>query len=408
MKICFIANNNIGFGLSGGDRIFTELIKGWQTHAHIQLMGCQEAIDIAMRNQADVQFLKTAEANTHVRLGIGGLLMHTYRRLKAGVNALKTFEQKLKDVDVVYSTSDFYPDFYPAYLMKRRNPKIIWIAGYYLFAPAPWAKVTPYKGLQRLRGLVYWLMQRPSSYLVNKYADKVFVTSEPDVNAFVNPCRAKEDVIVVQGGVDVTASEEFLRQSNGDDQQMVSPPSSLLPPPSKKYDACFMGRLHYQKGVLILVDIWKRVCEKKSDATLAMIGNGPLEEEARTKIKALGLERNIELLGFMDGEKKFDVFKQSKIMVHPATYDSGGMAAAEGMAWRLPGVSFDLEALKTYYPQGMVKIPCFDEQQFADAVLRLLNDPSYYDEQARLAHELILNVWDWKKRAENVWQAMRL
>jgi glycosyltransferase involved in cell wall biosynthesis len=169
-----------------------------------------------------------------------------------------------------------------------------------------------------------------------------------------------------------------------------------------------MGRLHYQKGVLILVDIWKRVCEKKSDATLAMIGNGPLEEEARTKIKALGLARNIELLGFMDGEKKFDVFKQSKIMVHPATYDSGGMAAAEGMAWRLPGVSFDLEALKTYYPQGMVKIPCFDEQQFADAVLRLLNDPSYYDEQARLAHELILNVWDWKKRAENVWQAMRL
>jgi glycosyltransferase involved in cell wall biosynthesis len=149
------------------------------------------------------------------------------------------------------------------------------------------------------------------------------------------------------------------------------------------------------------------VCEKKQEARLAMIGNGPLEEEARTKIKALGLERNIELLGFMDGEKKFEVFKQSKIMVHPATYDSGGMAAAEGMAWNLPGVSFDLEALKTYYPQGMVKIPCYDEQRFADAILRLLNDPPYYKEQARLAHELILNVWDWKKRAEFVWKAMK-
>jgi hypothetical protein len=84
------------------------------------------------------------------------------------------------------------------------------------------------------------------------------------------------------------------------------------------------------------------------------------------------------------------------------------MAAAEGMAWRLPGVSFDLEALKTYYPQGMVKIPCYDEHCFADTILRLLSDKDFYEEQAQLAHELILNVWDWKRRAEFVWQAMRL
>jgi len=391
MKICFISNNTIGLGFSGGDRIFTELIKGWKNHATIQLMGAEEAILISKRNGVDVEFLQVSEMNAHVRCGIMGLFRHTYQRFKAGIQALKTFEWELKDVDVVYSVSDFYPDFYPAYLLKRRNPKITWIAGYYLFAPAPWAKDTPYKGLQRLRGLVYWLMQRPSYYLVKKYADKVFVTSEPDVKHFITSKRSREQIIVVQGGVDVTASEEYHRQGAGG---------------AKQYDACFIGRLHYQKGVLILIDIWKKVCEEKSDAKLAMIGDGPLEEEARTKIKALGLEQNIELLGFMDGEKKFEVFKQSKVMVHPATYDSGGMAAAEGMAWRLPGVSFDLEALKTYYPQGMVKIPCFEEQQFADAILRLLNDPSYYDEQAQLAHELILNVWDWKKRAENVWKAM--
>ena len=162
MKIVFIANNNIGFGLSGGDRIFSELINGWKQHTPVQLMGCQEAIDIALRNGAEVPFLKTAETNEHVRLGIGGLLVHTWQRVRAGIQALKTYEGQLKDADVVYSVSDFYPDFYPAYLLKRRNPQITWIAGYYLFAPAPWAKVPPYQGMQRLRGLVYWLMQRPS------------------------------------------------------------------------------------------------------------------------------------------------------------------------------------------------------------------------------------------------------
>lgn len=391
MKICFISNNNIGLGFSGGDRIFTELIKGWKAHAHIQLMGAEEAILISKRNGVEADFLQISEMDHHPHYGLVGLFRHTYQRLKAGIQALKTFEQELKDVDVVYSTSDFYPDFYPAYLMKRRNPKLVWSAGYYLFVPAPWTKNSPYKGMQRLRGLVYWLMQRPSYYLVNKYADKVFVTSEPDVKYFLTAKRSRDQIIVVQGGVDVTASEEYLRQGSG---------------VAKKYDACFIGRFHYQKGVLILIDIWKKVCDKKSDAKLAMIGNGPLEDEARTKIKALGLEQNIELLGFMDGEKKFEVFKQSKVMVHPATYDSGGMAAAEGMAWRLPGVSFDLEALKTYYPQGMVKIPCYDEQRFADTIVRLLSDADFYEKQAHLAHELIMNVWDWRKRSETVWQAM--
>jgi len=425
MKICFISNNNIGLGFSGGDRIFTELIKGWKSYATIQLMGSEEAILISRRNGVEAEFLQISEMNAHVHCDIWGLLKHTCQRLKAGIQALKRFEQALKDVDVVYSTSDFYPDFYPAYLMKQRHPKIIWIAGYYLFAPAPWAKVTPYKGLQRLRGLVYWLMQRPSYYLINNYADKVFVTSEPDVRHFITAKRSRDQIIVVQGGVDVTASEEYLRQSSGIRGQekgnskletgehplssSIGPlTADLRSPASPKYEACFIGRFHYQKGVLLLIDIWKKVCEKKPDAKLAMIGNGPLEEEARIKIKALGLEQNIELLGFMDGEQKFEIFKQSKVMVHPATYDSGGMAAAEGMAWRLPGVSFDLEALKTYYPQGMVKIPCYDEQQFAEAVLRLLHDPAFYDQQAQLAHELILNVWDWRKRAELVWRAMRL
>jgi glycosyltransferase involved in cell wall biosynthesis len=139
-----------------------------------------------------------------------------------------------------------------------------------------------------------------------------------------------------------------------------------------------------------------------------VIGDGHLAVEVREKITRLGLSANVDLLGFRDGEEKFEIFKQSKLMVHPATYDSGGMAAAEGMAWGLPGVSFDLEALKTYYPKGMVKVPCFDEEAFAGAILRLLGDTAFYWEQAADAHALIVDVWDWRKRAEKVFRSLNL
>ncbi|NLG66068.1 MAG: glycosyltransferase family 4 protein, partial [Actinobacteria bacterium] len=286
-----------------------------------------------------------------------------------------------------------YPDLVPAWLLKRRRPRVLCIAGYYLFAPPPWARDTPYKGRHALRGLVYWLMQRPSYWLVRRYADVVFVTSEPDVQRFVTRRRGRERVIVVQGGVDVTASEAWLASDEA------------LPVPQRRYDACFVGRLHYQKGVLLLPDIWRHVCARRPGARLALIGNGHLETDLQRKITAMGLHDNIALLGFRDGPEKYEIFKQSKVMVHPATYDSGGMAAAEGMAWRLPGVSFDLEALKTYYPRGMVKVPPGDTQAFADAVLRLLDDEAWYARVADEAHALIVEVWDWRQRAERVFRA---
>ncbi|MFN4217503.1 MAG: glycosyltransferase, partial [Brevinematales bacterium] len=69
-------------------------------------------------------------------------------------------------------------------------------------------------------------------------------------------------------------------------------------------------------------------------------------------------------------------------------------AMAEGMAFGLPGVSFDLEALKTYYPQGVIKTPCFDIQQFAENVLRLLDDSHLYAKLSKQAIDLVTNVWD--------------
>ncbi len=394
-KICFFSNNNIGLGFSGGDRIFTELLKGWKPHAEMMLLGSEEAITISRRNGVDVTFLQSAPLNPNPQCGLFSLLTHTWRRIKAGIQALKTYSNELQNVDAVYSVSDFWPDFLPALVLKRRRPDICWIAGYYLFTPAPWSKETPYKGKQRLRGLISWLMQRPSYFLVKRYADKVFVTSEPDVQCFVTKRRSRDNVLIIQGGVDITAPQRYLASGN------------ITPIEKRHYDACFIGRLHYQKGVLIILDIWHLLCNVRPKAKLAMIGDGHLKNEVRDKIIALGLQDNVEMLGFLDGERKFEVFKQSKLMVHPSTYDSGGMAAAEGMAWRLPGVSFDLEALKTYYPKGMVKIPCYDEQQFADAILRLLTDKAFYEQYAEEALSLILEVWDWRKRAERVWQALQ-
>jgi glycosyltransferase involved in cell wall biosynthesis len=396
-KAIFLANNNIGAGLSGGDRIFTEFLRHWAGRLELTLLGSEEAHSMAAtRGVSGFRFLQSDVRNARPNpYTLPGLLRHFARRLFCGLRTVRANWSVVEEADAVYSCSDAYPDcLVGAYIKWRRGPAVKWIAGYYLFAPQPFSADSPYKGRNWFRGALYWLMQIPSCHLVRRYADYVFVTSQPDVARFVTPRRPASRVVVVQGGVDITESERYLRSSD------------VVPLERRQYDACFIGRFHFQKGVLELVDIWRRVVAQKKDARLAMIGEGSLRPEMEARIAALGLREHITILGFMDGAAKFEVFKQSRLMVHPATYDSGGMAAAEGMAWRLPGVSFDLEALKTYYPQGMSKAAPGNHDEFASLILRLLADRALYEREAEAAHALIVGVWDWKKRAQRVYDAV--
>ena len=387
-KIIFIANVDCGEGMSGGKRIYFEFLRNWKKNFNIYFFGSVGTIlQIKQHLKKNIKFIET-DTKDHPNLySVHGLFIHYLRRLIFGINSIKKNGPIINQADYIYSVSDFYPDFVPALYAKLKNPKIKWIAAYYLFASSPFANDSPYKGKNWLRGFLYWLMQRPSYWLVNKYADFVFVTSEPDVIKFITKKRDRSKIIVVQGGVDITESEKYLKSVN------------IISLDKRKYDACFVGRFHYQKGVLVLIDIWKKVCNKKKSAKLVMIGNGSLEHEVRQKIKKYSLENSIDLLGFKDGREKYDVFKQSKMILHPATYDSGGMAAAEGMAWGLPGVSFNLEALKTYYPKGMIKTNEGDIEGFAKNIINLLDDKILYQKIAEDARNLIIEVWDWNKRA---------
>jgi len=395
--VVFIANNNLGEGLSGGDRIFAELMKRWSEKVHIIFLACEEAVKIAKRHGVvGIKIVQTDKCNqAKIFFTVEVMIRHVLGRIYKGIIAVNNCWSELRKADFIYSVSDFYPDVLPVIWAKLRGLKAKWIAGFYLFAPNPFLTKFPYQGKHWMRGAFYWITQYFSYWVVKRFADVVFVTSEPDVEKFVTKKRGRNKIVVIRGGVDIKSSEKYL---NSEDK---------IPVEKRKYDACFVGRFHPQKGVLELIDIWKLVCKRKSVAKLAIIGMGSLEDAIREKIKRLHLGNNIELLGFKDGEKKYEIFKQSKIILHPATYDSGGMAACEAMAWELPGVSFDLEALKTYYPKGMIKVSCYDIQVFANNIIQLLEDDKLYK---KISNEALdwTREWDWDKRAKDVYDSLKV
>ena len=81
------------------------------------------------------------------------------------------------------------------------------------------------------------------------------------------------------------------------------------------------------------------------------------------------------------------------------------MAAAEALCCGLPGVSFDLPALRTYYPRGWLKAPQGDMVGFADCIVSLLADDKLYETTSKDALAAGLE-WDWNARAIAIWNAI--
>lgn len=394
LSINIIANGVLGYeGLSGGDAIFIELARYWTKKGiEVNIFTWEDGYQMCQNNKLEGVNYHLIRARKYQRFGFAFLyLARTLAGIRKVKQVIESGEFSNKRV-VVYSASDFYPDSIPGYFFKRYLKGAKWIAPLYLFAPNPFKgfRASYKKGIfiPKLGNLVFYLSQKPIFRLITRFADLIFVTSEPDIEPFVKRGRRADEVFVVKGGVDFQHIQ------------------SILTPKEKTYNACFVGRFHPQKGVLEMVDIWHEVCKRKPLARLAVIGLGSLEAEMKRKIAGYRLKDNVEFLGVMIGDDKLEVLQKSKVILHPAIYDSGGMAACAGLACGLPGVCFDLESLRTYYRKGFLRAPTGDIKEFADNIISLLDDQELYNKVSSEAIEEA-KTWDWEERSEQVLERIK-
>lgn len=390
MKFIFFALAKTGEGISGGDRIFIELAKRIGKKYPIEVFTSREGIKLCQDHNISAKKLK-------ITLIDNSLLQHFFfldyfYKIILGIRLgfslkLSTTDQQQRNT-YLYSASEFWMDSLPAVIVKLRYPNSKWIAAWYQSAPNPLVgfKETGRENSYRLSALMYWLMQLPIKPLINKWANDVIVNNENERNKFPKMEKAKK-VKVLIGAVPLEEIKRYLTSHNSQ-------------PAAKKYEAVFQGRFHPQKGVVELIDIWRKVVDKMPNAKLAMIGDGPLRKNVESRIRNLVLENNVKLFGYVfDGPEKYKIFSQSKIVVHPAFYDSGGMASAEAMAFGLPCIGFDLKSYDSYYPAGMVKVKKGDVEAFADAIIKLLSDTEFLNKIARDAEAMVESNWSWNNRA---------
>lgn len=382
--IKFISLSSHGSGISGGDRIWIEFVRFWQKQANIHLVTWDEGL--AMFKRQAVNESKNLEITlVKDRLFKSSFLISYLARIVKGV--IWAVNEPVDKPVIIYSSSEFWMDSFPAVILKLRNKKNFWVATWFQTAPGLFQGFGDQNrdNKYRLSAFLYWLVQMPIKPLIEHLADAVLVNNELEKKQFNS---LKKKIIVVLGAVRTDEIDKWKKTNKK---------------ASKKYDAVFQGRLHPQKGVIELIEIWKKVVQKLPQAKLAIIGDGPLMEKVKLKIINYKLQKNVVLKGYLfDGPEKYQIFAESKLVLHPAFFDSGGMAAAEAMAFGLPAIGFDLPSYKSYYPKGMVKIPIGNNQKFANKIINLLNNPQGRVKTSKAAMKYIYSDMNWNKRADEI------
>jgi phosphatidylinositol alpha-mannosyltransferase len=174
----------------------------------------------------------------------------------------------------------------------------------------------------------------------------------------------------------------------------------------KRFDGIFVGRFHAQKGLTDLIGAWTRVLRSIPDARLAIVGDGSSGAalEFRRQLKVFP-NNSIEFFGAVTGPRKYALMSSANVLLFPSHHESWGLVALEAMAVGLPVVGYDLPSSREAFGDAMFRVPTFDSEAFADAVVRLLKDDGLRDTYRRRGLE-VATEHDWAEIAGRLAKAV--
>ncbi len=152
-----------------------------------------------------------------------------------------------------------------------------------------------------------------------------------------------------------------------------------------------LARFVPQKRLDLLIASFAHVVAKEPECTLEIYGYGPLKDQLINQIKDLNLEKHILI-----NEQVADitsVLKTASVFALSSDFEPFGMVIIEANAHGLPVVSFDIP----YGPRSLIedgvtglKAQSFDTRDYADKILKLVEDIEFRNTLSENAYQYIL------------------
>ena len=130
-----------------------------------------------------------------------------------------------------------------------------------------------------------------------------------------------------------------------------------------------------------MVKVLKKVIDKCGNCKVGIIGTGDLENEVKLLTKELGIEKNIEFLGFKSNPLK--ILSNAKATVMTSRWEGTPMCALESMALGVPMVSTPTDGLKELITDGVNGFLSDDDQVLAERICVIIQDEKLHAKMSK-------------------------
>lgn len=156
-----------------------------------------------------------------------------------------------------------------------------------------------------------------------------------------------------------------------------------------------MGRLGDRKGTWDLLEAFGRLAERIPGARLVLGGDGETEEAMRRAARA-GLAERVEVLGWVSGARKLEVFARADIYALPSYHEGLPASILEAMAAGKPVVSTPVGGIPEAVEEGVTGflVAAGDVDALHDRLLVLAQDRALRERLGRAGRERVEQRFD--------------
>lgn len=172
----------------------------------------------------------------------------------------------------------------------------------------------------RLQGMLHRLHKG----MIQKYATDFWACSEEAADFFY-PAAVRQQVAVISNAIDAAGMrfKEASRKTKRADLHWEN-----------QYIIGNVGRLHFQKNQMFMLDIMADLRGRMPDARLLLIGSGPDLEKLKARIRELQLTGLVRLVGTQTDVA--DWLSAMDLFLFPSLFEGLGIAALEAQANGIP------------------------------------------------------------------------
>ncbi|MGB7816994.1 MAG: glycosyltransferase [Methylotenera sp.] len=168
----------------------------------------------------------------------------------------------------------------------------------------------------------------------------------------------------------------------------------------------YVGRVAHEKNIGFLLEVVKYLSAEIPEILLVITGEGPAEANLRASVKSLGIEKNVQFIGYLDRNTELNAcYQAADVFVFASKSETQGLVLLEAMAQGTPVVAIAELGTASILIEGEgAMIAADNESEFAQRVHHLLTNHAQRKQLGERAREYAQSKWSAATQAERMIQ----